>query len=1412
VSDPPPGPAGLLAPALVAEGVIKNAEKWVPLKLGLDTHAEANLISPIIAEELGLKRLEGARAIPIQGVHADLPAIPSEGCWTGRIGMTDEVGERREEELLFIGARLSQACPVLLGVPGLQAMRLIINCPLRTWRFERLSVQLVSSSEFLREAEAHPAHVYAVHVADLLAQPAQAAEAGSGRCLCNSVGVCAVAVAGAVAAPLKKEPAEVPECLRAYEDVFSLDKAAELAPLRGADDHAIETTGDVPPGRLYQMSAKELAVLREYLDKALVHGHIRHSVSPAGAPVLFVPKKDGSLRLCVDYRGLNKVTRKNRLALPLISEVLDQLSGARLFTKLDLKDAYHRIRVREGDEWKTAFRTKYGHFEYVVMPFGLANAPATFQAYINKALHGLVDQICVVYLDDIMIYSRTEEEHAEHVRLVLERLRGHQLYANPAKCDFFTDRVDFLGFVVDATGTHMDPERVKAIAEWPIPQSYRDIQVFLGFANFYRRFIEGYSEIASPITALLKGMVAGKKKGPWEWPQSAQEALDKLKKAFTTTPFLVHYDPDKPTRLETDASGYALGAILSQLHDYRWRPVAFWSRKMNSAEVNYHTYDQELLAIMEALKHWRHYVEGAASTVKIVTDHKNLVGFGTMRQLNARQKRWALELAAADVELEYRTGKTNPADGPSRRPDYRSAKDERDADQSLLPTLLNKLKLGEDGWRPSHEIVRIAVARARDAAQMDAPSNNAGKNGERYGLRQAQPESRIEIERSRYDRGESRAWAPGDSGGDGTKGRAPEPDRSACAGNLLDTSSTLPGANNTFTHHRRATGGGPFGTQFFGNSDSDLRTDGLATQTSTDLTDVPTCNVLECAAKGKDSMVSEVVEDPHSWELGGRTQGRMEPTAGQPDCKQVVPRLVARAAMTGSTAFNNPQDALVDLIRSVQQTLSADVRDQLKRAPTEGRRWKPGAGMGLEEDTQGVLRYHGRVWVPHDAALQREIVVRHHDAPLAGHFGLAKTLELIRRNFWWNTMAGDVQDYVATCDTCQRSKAPRHKPYGQLQPLPPASAPWEEITMDFVTGLPPSRSGGQVHDAILVICCRFTRAALYLPCQTTIDSERFIELFTDRVIGLVGAPKGIVTDRGSVFTSEVFRDFCFELRVKQKLSTAFHPQTDGRTERQNQTMEQYLRSFCATRPQDWAKWLALAQLAHNNAYREELKASPLRVWTGVDARVVCVDARDQEQPPASERAAWLNAQNKQLEELWKEVAERQARYYNRKHAEKSFEVGDLVLLSTKDYNLKVSCRKLAPKFDGPYRICARVGEQAYRLQLPTASRRHNVFNVSKLELYQLPRESRLRMTGPEDGPTPPIVEPVTADETGESWEIETILSERKRRGQKEYLVRWKGFTEAYDQWVAEQDVQAPELIADWGKQPGERHKRKRARR
>ena len=339
--------------------------------------------------------------------------------------------------------------PIVLGMPAMTNEQIKLDVAERTWRFGVVSkaLEVLSPQEFA-ETITKESRVYTLLVSDV--------DVNKGP------HVYALKTDASRTEPDINTAPKLPDKLKEYKDVFSTEEAGCL-PSHGGHDHAIETTAEPLFGSLYNLLNTELAELRHYLDNALTKGWIQHSTSSAGAPILFVPKKDRGLCLCVDYRRLNKATVKNRHPLPLISETLDCLTGAKVFTKLDLKDAYHRIWIWKGDEETTAFCTRYGHLEYLVMPFGLTNTPTTFQAYINKSLTGLMDKFCVVYLDDILIYLDAQLEHLDHVKQMLERLRQFGLYASLKKCDFFTTKVEFLGFIVSTNGVAMDQSRVAAI-------------------------------------------------------------------------------------------------------------------------------------------------------------------------------------------------------------------------------------------------------------------------------------------------------------------------------------------------------------------------------------------------------------------------------------------------------------------------------------------------------------------------------------------------------------------------------------------------------------------------------------------------------------------------------------------------------------------------------------------------------------------------------------------------------------------------------------------------------------------------------------------------------------------------------------------------------------------------------------
>ena len=438
-----------------------------------------------------------------------------------------------------------------------------------------------------------------------------------------------------------------------YLDVFDRNEANKLPPHRPWD-HSIDLqSGKQPPvARPYSMNQHELKALREYLDKELFKGFIRVSKSPVSAPVLFVKKPNGDLRFCIDYRGLNAITIKNRYSLPLIGETLSQLSRAKFFTKLDVISAFNKLRIKEGDEWKAAFTCRYGLFEPLVLPFGLCNGPASFQSYINHALRGFLDNFCTAYMDDILIYSESLPDHQQHVRIVLKRLREHGLQADISKCEFETKQVTYLGLIVSTKGIHMDPKKVACVQEWPTPKSVRDIQGFLGFANFYRRFIPEFSRLAAPLTHLTK------KEVPFVWDISCENSFKDIKKAFKEGTMLAHFDYRKQTILETDASDYVTAAILSQYDDNKiLRPVAFMSKKMLPTECNYEIFDKELLAIVNAFETWTAELGFVEAPTLVLTDHKNLEYFTTTKKLNRRQARWNELLANYDFKIVFRPGK-----------------------------------------------------------------------------------------------------------------------------------------------------------------------------------------------------------------------------------------------------------------------------------------------------------------------------------------------------------------------------------------------------------------------------------------------------------------------------------------------------------------------------------------------------------------------------------------------------------------------------------------------------------------------------------------------------------------------------------------------------------------------------------
>ena len=441
--------------------------------------------------------------------------------------------------------------------------------------------------------------------------------------------------------------------------------------------HKINLTNSTPfKERHRRIPPAQYDEVRNLIREMLDAGAIRESHSPWASPVVLVRKKDGSLRFCIDYRKLNERTVRDAYALPRIEETLDALHGAQWFSSLDLKAGYWQVEMREEDKAKTAFTTPLGFYEANRMPFGLTNAPATFQRLMERCVGDLNLKTCLVYLDDIIIFSSTFEEHLERLESVLARLQYHGLKLKPSKCQLFRTSVKYLGHVISAAGVETDPDKTAALRTWPVPSNHQEVRSFLGFAGYYRRFIAGYSKIAKPLHALTVGLPvkkhtvrSHKSKPPlFTWTPECQLAFERLITELTTAPALAYADFSKPFILHTDASITGLGAALYQLQDGRERVVAYASRGLSKSETNYPAHKLEFLALKWAVTDKFHdYLYG--NNFKVVTDNNPLTYVLTSAKLDATGHRWLAALSAYNFTLEYRSGKLNgDADGLSRRP------------------------------------------------------------------------------------------------------------------------------------------------------------------------------------------------------------------------------------------------------------------------------------------------------------------------------------------------------------------------------------------------------------------------------------------------------------------------------------------------------------------------------------------------------------------------------------------------------------------------------------------------------------------------------------------------------------------------------------------------------------------------
>ena len=461
----------------------------------------------------------------------------------------------------------------------------------------------------------------------------------------------------------------VPECYHEFLDVFSKEKSDKVSP-HSKYDHKIKLVNggkDHGQAALRGMSKPQLEFVKNFLEENLKKGFIEASKAPCSSPILLAKKPGGRIRFCVDYKRLNELTKKDAYPIPLIAKTLAQLKGAKVFTKIDIRQAFHKLRMSASSEDLTTMATRFGAFKWKVLPFRLTGGPASWQRFINNVLWEYLNKFCTAYLDNILIYSSNLREHKEHVRLVLAKLREFGIQADVDKCEFHVTETKYLGLIISTEGIKMDPAKVEAIQNWSTPTCVKDVRAFIGFCNFYRRFVLNFSKVAGPLNALTK------KEVKFQWGSECEKAFSDLKQRVCEAPILRHFDPNEQCFVETNSSDYVNAGVLSQPDGNGiLYPVAYFSRRMSPAECNYEIYDKELLAIIRCFEEWKPELKGTGILVKVLTDHKGLEYFMSTKKLTPRQARWAEFLSEYNFIISYQSGKKNEkADALTRKPNER---------------------------------------------------------------------------------------------------------------------------------------------------------------------------------------------------------------------------------------------------------------------------------------------------------------------------------------------------------------------------------------------------------------------------------------------------------------------------------------------------------------------------------------------------------------------------------------------------------------------------------------------------------------------------------------------------------------------------------------------------------------------
>jgi hypothetical protein len=1210
---------------------------------------------------------------------------------------------------------------------------------------------------------------------------------------------------------------------------------------------------------LRRMSTLELDELKKQLQEYLDSGRLRPSESPWGTNVIFAKKKDGTLRFCVDYRGLNDLTVRNSYPLPHMEDLFDRLQAAKYFSKIDLRTGFYQIPLAEEDRAKTAFRTRYGHFEWTVLPMGLTNAPATFQHLMNHTFREFLDFCVLVFLDDIVVYSATLDDHVRDVTRVLQRLQDAGLYAKKSKCELFQHEIEFLGHFVGRDGLRVMPDKVAAVQEWPIPRNASELRSFLGLAGYYRRFVKDFSKLAAPLHNLTHTADGSP---PYAWTSEHQGAFDALKAALRSAPVLRLPDPDRQYVVYTDASDFATGAVLMQDFGHGLQPLAFMSHKMSDAETRYPTHDREMLAIVTMLREWRTYLQGRQQfVIRICTDHNSLQYFMTQQSLSARQSRWLDWLADFDFKIEYVRGSTNvAADALSHRADHQPTAVPTPPAGSLAAVTLASFAAHGTATITKAELLSLPLLAPHTAVTLLAAAQRAGR------LRRTQPAVVMTDElrqactdeatqshdpdpnrpaanragvidmpsqqcvaftqrgaacKRRTKRGHhcadhmrllqrlAVAKATNPKAGYGlfvAKGKQAKPFR---AGERIalytgDWAQLLPGDDG-------AAQGGPYYLQLtqtlavdaartntalgrWANSPHDARgPDGKPLR--------PNAKLVRDQRKKQGALQATRRINPGEEILVsyGRTYWKYYGNAAAAPDRQVAHALASLDEL--ATKFVNATSAMpfADTVRAAATT---DAAYQAVLVALSDPAVPPADSELSCRD--GVLFHGSRVVVPNDQQLRTQLLAEAHDA--SGHTGVAATMDRLSQRVYWAGMSSAVHDYCVSCDSCQRNKVEQRRTAGLLRPPAIPDEPGYAINMDFVFGLPRTAAG---HTGYLSITCRLSNWLAVALCADEVDAEGAAQLVVDHWVAHYGLPAEILSDRDPRFTGRFWQALWKALDTKLSMSTAGHPQTDGKAENRQRTANTMLRHYVDFEQSDWDRQLRRAVFTINHTKSVSTGLTPFEVMfrrrprLPLDAALAplrgrtVADAAATSVPAAADfldrhRYIWTAARDNLLK-----AQAMQKKYADQHRRPEQYDVGDEVLLSTRDLRLpsdqqQKRAAKLLSRFIGPFKISRVINDNAYELELPPQLRIHAATNISKLRRYRhSPPEFADR---PQPNPRPP---PAATDAAGDEWVVERIIASKRVGRRTFYLIKWLGYPNEESSWEPRANLNCPDKLAEF---------------